>query len=281
MPLFALTGRLWQAFRADARHAQILFLGSFLLYGCLALGWQAEGTRYAMTLAGALSAQMLAIGLRGLPLSGLKSALITGLGLCLLLKSGQPWVGGLAGALAVGSKFLFRWQGKHLFNPANLGVVATAWAGLSWVSPGQWGSGPLLLFLIGGAGLLVLTAATRLDTAFAFLAAFGGAQALWQVAWLGWPWDHWLHSLSSGSLLLFAFFMITDPMTTPGARLPRMAWAAGIALLSVFLQVRFALQTAPLFVLGFASLLVPLLDHRWPAARFAWNPSLRHLQPAR
>lgn len=271
MNLSHLPGRLWRSFLSDARHAQILFLGSFLLYGCLALGWHADMTRYAITLSTALAVQAIGLRLTGQSMSGLKSALITSLGLCLLLKTSEVWVAALAAAIAIGSKFLIRFKGKHLFNPANLGVVATVLSGLAWVSPGQWGNGPTLVFLIGGAGLLVLIKATRLDTAFAFLAVFGGALALWQVAYLGWPWDHWLHSLSSGSLLLFTFFMITDPMTTPNARLPRMLWAAAIALLAFYLQTRLYVQAAPILVLSAASLLVPVIDRLWPAQRFAWT----------
>ncbi|MDX1908215.1 MAG: RnfABCDGE type electron transport complex subunit D [Bacteroidia bacterium] len=272
-----LLDRLRRSFLSDARHAQLLFLGGFLSYGWFALDWHTDWARYGMTLAAALGTQALGMAITRQPVSSLKSALITGLGLCLLLKTGQPWVAGLAAGIAIGSKFLIRYRGKHLFNPANLGVVATVLPGLAWVSPGQWGSGPVLIFLIGGAGLLVLTCASRLDTAGAFLGTYAGLMALWQVGYLGWPWDHWLHSLSGGALLLFAFFMITDPMTTPNARLPRMGWAAAIAVVACYLQVRHYVQAAPILVLSVFSILVPLLDRYWPASRFDWTT--RSLQP--
>ncbi|MFK7968736.1 MAG: RnfABCDGE type electron transport complex subunit D [Bacteroidia bacterium] len=40
--------------------------------------------------------------------------------------------------------------------------------------------------------------------------------------------------MTNGSLLLFTFFMITDPMTTPNARKPRIVWAILIGIVSFF-----------------------------------------------
>ena len=46
-----------------------------------------------------------------------------------------------AAALAIGSKFILRVRGKHLFNPANFGVGAALLVlPGTWISPGQWGS---------------------------------------------------------------------------------------------------------------------------------------------
>ncbi len=266
-----LMGRLWRSFQSDARHFQIVFLAGFLLYGWFELHWKTDWLRYVVTLSTALSIQAVGLKLTGKPMSGLKSALITALGLCLLLRVGELWVAAFAAAVAIGSKFLIRFNGKHVFNPANLGVVVPVLLGLAWVSPGQWGNGPALVFLIGGAGLLVLIKATRLDTALAFLLVFGGSLALYQVVFLGWPLDYWLHGMSNGSLLLFSFFMITDPMTTPNSRWPRMAWAATLALVAFYLQARLFVQAAPILVLGGASLLVPILDRWWPSRAFTWK----------
>lgn len=265
------THRRWNPF-ADARHFQIAFLGSFLAYGLIALDWQADWMRYAITLATALGIQAVAIVTKSLPWSTLKSALITGLGLSLLLKSGVWWAPALAAAAAIGSKFLIRYKGKHLFNPANLGVVVALLTGQAWVSPGQWGAGPALVFLIGACGWLVLIKATRLDTALAFITVFAALIGWRQLGYLGWPADHLVHTLTNGSLLLFTFFMITDPRTTPNARVPRLIWAALIAVTAFFLHQQWYVHTAPILALFLLTPLVPLADHFWKAKKFEWLP---------
>ena len=55
---------------------------------------------------------------------GFLSAIVTCCGLSLLLRSDTLWVHPLAAALAMSSKFVLRVNGKHLYNPANLGVIA-------------------------------------------------------------------------------------------------------------------------------------------------------------
>ena len=46
----------------------------------------------------------------------------------------------LAAFGAIASKFLFRVDSKHFFNPANLGIIiALTFTQDAWVSPGQWG----------------------------------------------------------------------------------------------------------------------------------------------
>ena len=111
------------AFR-DPRVYQITALASLLLYGVAALDFQIGAAQAFVTLAGVLAAQWLCTTL--FPGAGrfeARSALISGLSLCLLLRTNSLWLAALAPAVAVGSKFLLRWNGKGLFNPTNLALV--------------------------------------------------------------------------------------------------------------------------------------------------------------
>ena len=58
----------------------------------------------------------------------------------------------------------------------------------------------------------------------AFLAFYAGAP-LGRALWLGEPLAIPLHRLESGALLLFTFFMISDPKTTPDSRAGRILFA--------------------------------------------------------
>jgi Na+-transporting NADH:ubiquinone oxidoreductase subunit NqrB len=210
-------------------------------------------------------------------LSSLPSALVTGLGMSLLLRVDHPLTMALAVMGAIASKFLLRLRGRHVFNPGNFGIVmALMLSGDAWVSPGQWGESGWYGLLFLGAGGLVLQKVGRWDTSAAFLGSYAVLEA-GRNLWLGWTWDVWAHRLTSGSLLVFALFMITDPRTIPNSRTGRLIWAGAIALLTFILRNVFFLSTAPFWALFALAPLSLLLDWLLPAARFEWSQSALRL----
>lgn len=268
---------LLRALRKDARHFQIVFLSSFLAYGVLALQWDAEWARYLVLLLTSLTVQAIFIHWKGVPWSTLKSAMITALGLCLLLHVGSLWTAALGAAIAIASKFLIRVRGKHLFNPANIGIIgAILLTGDAWVSPGQWGAGPALVFLVGAAGLMVVLRVGRIDTSVAFLLTFALLDLGRTVLYLGWGMDVWAHRMMNGSLLLFSFFMITDPMTTPNASRARIAWSVLVALITFGMGAFAHVHTAAVWALFAFCAITPVLDALYKGERFSWLPGDRH-----
>ncbi|HVS16663.1 MAG TPA: DUF2330 domain-containing protein [Thermoanaerobaculia bacterium] len=254
---------------ADPRHFQIAFLGSFLVYGLTRLGFPLRFADVAAAMAGALLAEAATARWRGKRFDP-RSPLISSLSLSLILRASSPWVYLLAGAVAIAGKALVRVRGKHLFNPAALGIaVAVLLTDRAWISPGQWGSGPTLLFLFACAGGMVVHRALRSDVSWAFLGAYV-ALSLTRAAWLGDPWEVPLHALQSGALLLFAFFMISDPKTTPDARAARLLYAGLVAAGAAF--VHFGMHRPNGFLWSLLALapVVPLLDLLMPAARYRW-----------
>jgi len=169
------------------------------------------------------------------------------------------------------SKFVLRINGKHLYNPANLGVIAaiTLLPG-TWVSPGQWGNDLALAVWLLMLGTVVTQRVRRLDVSWVFLAAFLGCAAL-RVALLGQPWAIWWHQLGNGALLLFAFFMISDPMTIPNRSGARIAYALIVACGATAWQYLLFKPNALVWVLFLATPLVPLFDRLYPGERFAWR----------
>ena len=255
----------------DPRINQILFLGSFLIYGLFFLNWQPDLFRYGITISVCLLTQLLFIFIYKKDLHSLKSALITSLGLCLLFRSNEMVIIALAAFLAIASKFTIQHKGKHFFNPANFGiVVAILLTGSGWISPGQWGSSYVLLgfFLITGINILLRVG--RMDTGIVFLTIFASLQFCYQILYLNWPVDHFFHQLSSGTLLLFSFFMITDPVTTPNAPKARIIWAIMVAVLAFALTRIFHVHTAPLWALFIISPLTVLFDKIFIYKKFNW-----------
>jgi Na+-transporting NADH:ubiquinone oxidoreductase subunit NqrB len=256
----------------DPRLYQIATLTGLLAYGMAFLGFDVGLAQVALTLAAALVAQLALGRLAALPRYDPRSALISGLSLCLLLRTEQVWLAAFAALLAVGSKFVLRWNGKHVFNPTNIALVALLAAGEGWVSPGQWGSSAFFAFLMACLGGLVVSRALRSDVTAAFLASH--LLLLFGRSWrLGDPLTIPLHQLQSGALLLFAFFMISDPKTTPDSRAGRVLFAALVAAGAYLVQFRLYRPNGLLWSLAACSTAVPLIDRLLPGIRYQWASS--------
>ena len=93
-------------------------------------------------------------------------------------------------------------------------------SGEVWVSPAQWGSKLYFAFLMACLGGMVIHRAMRSDVSYAFLLSYVAILAA-RAVWLGDPWAIPIKQLQSGALLLFTFFMISDPKTTPDSRAGR------------------------------------------------------------
>lgn len=255
----------------DARKFQIVYLGFFLLLGTFFLDWGTDGAKVSLVLGTALLVQLFFVLIGKAHIQSWMSAMITALGLCLLFRANEVSTLMLAAALAISSKFLFRMNGKHLFNPANFGIiVCILLTSDGWISPGQWGSSMVFLFMIAALGSIVLLRVGRLDTTLTFLLVFVALEYCRTILYLGWSHDVLLHRFTNGSFLLFAFFMITDPKTTPDHPRSRKIWAVSVALLSFVLSTQLYLHTAPIWALFFITPLNALLDNVLKGRRFQW-----------
>jgi Na+-transporting NADH:ubiquinone oxidoreductase subunit NqrB len=264
------------AFWHDPRLYQIASLSTLLLYGLFWLQFDASIWQIAITLGVAQLTQLAGTHYFNLPFFDPKSALISSLSLCLLLRTNDLALAALAAVIAIGSKFVIHWKDKHVFNPTNLALVVILASGLGWISPGQWGQVAWVGFLIACLGSLVVTRAARADVTLAFLTFYVGLLFI-RALWLGDPLTIPLHQIESGALLIFSFFMISDPKTTPDSRTGRIVYALLIALTALYVQFGLFKPHGTLWGLIACSPLVPLLDRLFPGARYDWSkPTAGH-----
>lgn len=256
----------------DPRLYQIASLATLLFYGLFWLHFDLSLWQITATIGTALLTQYVGTRLAKLSFFDPKSALISSLSLCILLRADHLAIAVLASVIAIGSKFVFRWQDKHLFNPTNLALAVALATGLGWISPGQWGQVAWFGFLIACLGSLVVTRAARADVTLAFLAFYLGLLYV-RALWLGDPLAIPFHQVESGALLIFAFFMISDPKTTPDSRTGRIVYALCVALAALYVQFGLFRPNGPLWGLIACTPLVPLIDHLLPAVRYAWANS--------
>ncbi len=265
----------------DPRLYQIGILSSLLLYGLIGLDLEIRPEIATTLLMTALTSQWLATQLWRLPRFDPRSALITGLSLALLLRTQSPLLALLAASLAVLSKFVIRARGKHIFNPANFGLVTlallTSWLDLErvWASPGQWGSAAWTVLLIAGLGMVVVRRAERSDITWGLLGAWA-AVLFGRALWLGDPWAIPLKQLGSGAFLIFAFLMISDPKTTPDRRSGRLLYAALVAVVAGWIEFSLYRPNGLLLALYCCAPLVPLLDLLWRGVAYRWPSTNNH-----
>lgn len=310
----------------DPRMYQIAALSTLLVVGLTGFDFDIPPAHVAVTLTSALAGQWLATRMgwpsaraanTSPPRFEWRSALISGLSICQFLRAPHAGWMALAGLLAVGTKFVLRVPraggrpgpagvagsdgepdaagararpdaaGKHLLNPSNGAIVLLLLAGAPvWVTPGQWGQHLPLVFGIAGFGSLVVHRSARSDVTVAFLAAWA-AVLFARAAWVGQPWVVPLHQLESGSLMVFAFHMISDPKTTPDSRAGRVLFAGLVAIGAGFVQFALYRDNGLLWSLAACSLLVPLIDRALPGRAFDWSapttgarsPEVRHAAP--
>lgn len=256
--------------RWDPRYYQIAVLALLLAYGVVALDFEVETARAAIMLTVVLAAQALFSRLSGLTFDP-KSALISGLSLCLLLRTNSYVLAAAAAGLAIASKFLIRFHGKHLFNPTNIAIVGLLVAtDRVWISPGQWGSFAFFAFLMACLGGLVVNRAARSDVTYAFIAFY--AAIVFGRSWmLGESASIPLHRLQNGALVLFTFFMISDPKTTPDSRAGRLLFALAVACGAAYVQFGLFRTNGLLWSLAACSALVPVIDWLIPGRRYSWT----------
>jgi hypothetical protein len=258
----------------DPRLYQIACLGGLLVIGVSRLDLEVRGAHVAVILLTVLATQYAGTRLGAAARFDPRSALISGLSLCLLLRTNLLLLAALTAVVAIASKFILRIRRKHVFNPTNFALVAMMLlTGQIWVSPGQWGSGPFFGFLLACAGGLVVNRASRSDVTYAFI-GFYAALVLGRSWWLGDPLVVPLHRLQNGALVLFTFFMISDPRTTPDSRAGRILFAFLVAAGACVVQFRLFRTNGLLWSLALWSLAVPLIDRLFPGGRYEWRPGL-------
>lgn len=204
-----------------------------------------------------------------------KSAIVTSLSLSLLLRAGELWPLAAAAFIAISSKFLVRANGKHIFNPANIGIVAaTLMTNAAWTTPGQWGTALWLAAILAGGGTFVAYRAARLDVPLVFLGVYA-ALIFARAIWLGDPIAIPMLRLQNGALIIFAFFMISDPKTTPDGLAPRALFAAATAALTYVFVYHLYLADGAFLALAVACLARPLVEHGDASPAYRWDDTPR------
>ena len=193
-------------------------------------------------------------------------ALLTGLIVAMILSPHEPWyVAAITSAIGVVSKYLFRVHTANVFNPAALALVGTFYVfdtAQSW-----WGALPEIApaaLAVAGLGVLFATGifiSDRVNKMPVVLSFLGTYYALFTVsAFLGTPARvaELYRAPDLQAALFFAFFMVTDPPTSPPRSRDQLIYGVIVAVVS---YLAFELIGAAYFLL--AGLLLANVWEAW------------------
>ena len=254
----------------DPRYYQIAVLGTLVAYGILALDFGIRLENAVVIVVTSLLVQFAGTRAARLARFDPLSPLITSLSLTLLLRTDLVSVAAIAALIAISSKFLVRIRRKHVFNPANIAIVTLiASTDHAWISSGQWGSAAIGAFALACLGFIVLTRAKRVETTIGFL-GFYALLLFGRALWLGDPLAIPVHQLQNGALLVFAFFMISDPKTTPDTPVGRILYSMIVAIAAFTIQFGLYRPLAPILALVATAPLVPVIDYLFRGTAYSW-----------
>ncbi len=220
---------------------------------------------YRGIVAAVLSSMLAEVVLAGVLLThrrNLASAYMSGVSVSIMVRTPLLWPFVLCAVLSIMSKYVLRVNGRHIFNPSNLGICALLFLAPYAVAPLmiQWGNSIWPMLIIWVAGAYAVWRADRAHVTVAYVVAFfffafvrsliGHGSFVSEVA-----------PITGPMYQLFALFMITDPKTTVSSK----PWAMVVAVLVGFVEMILRLNHviyAPFYAL-FLVTPAPLLLEMW------------------
>jgi Na+-translocating ferredoxin:NAD+ oxidoreductase RnfD subunit len=162
------------------------------------------------------------------------------------------WIFAATAAISLLSKHVIQVRGNHIFNPSNIGLVLCFLVLSSsqaepldfWWGPTSWWLVLALVVIVTG-GFSILSRLKLLRVALSFWIAFAAGLAVlaatgheitarWHLGPIG-GFHFWWVLVTSPEVLVFLFFMITDPKTAPASPRARVVYAVAIGLLAALL----------------------------------------------
>ena len=245
----------------DNRFVAPIFITCILLAGNLTFGMLESYPKTLLAIGASIAAELILGRIFMGKWPHLASAYITGISVGILVRSPAYWPFALCSLIAITSKYVLRFRGRHLWNPSNFGVSAILFlagdiaASLSI----QWGNFVLPMMVIWALGAAIIWRLRRFHITATYVIAFIAFALLrsWMIAS---PWQSEVSPITGPEYQLFIFFMITDPKTTVSSKTGQCVVAFSVALIEMLLRLHQVIY-APfyaLFLVGPIALLVEM-----------------------
>jgi Na+-translocating ferredoxin:NAD+ oxidoreductase RnfD subunit len=245
----------------DSRLTPPIFITCILLAGHFSFGMLESYPKTLLAIAVSILAELVLgrIFLGKWP--HLASAYITGISVGILVRSPAYWPFALCSLIAITSKYVLRYKGRHLWNPSNFGIsVLLFLAGDIVASLSiQWGNFLLPMIVIWALGSVIIWRLRRFHITGTYVVFFL-LFALLRSWMTGSPWQAEVAPITGPEYQLFIFFMITDPKTTVSSTTGQCIVAFAVALAEMIMRLNQVIY-APfyaLFLVGPVALLIDM-----------------------
>jgi hypothetical protein len=258
--------------RFDKRYLAPILITCVLVAGQLSFGFLESWSRTALAIVTSILFELVLSRIFVGKWPHLASAYVTGISVGILVRSPEYWPYALCSALSIASKYAIRIDGRHIFNPSNLGIVAMLVLASDTVASlsVQWGNNLLPLVVVWFFGAAIIASVGRFHITFTYVVSFVVFSFL-RSGITGHPWLSEVAPITGPMYQLFIFFMITDPKTTVGPKWAQVLVAFLVAAVEAILRLM-QLVNAPfyaLFIVGPTAVLIEIAMKRRAAARSA------------
>ena len=182
------------------------------------------------------------------------SAVISGLIIALILKPGVSWyIPIFAALIAIGSKHVIRIKGKHIFNPANFGLLLSMFVLRTYLV--WWGSSIAWLVLILGG--LIAYRFKRFHLLISFLITQFVLLGTYSVL----NREPILNAIFMANLF-FIFVMLVEPKTSPTTRNGRIIYGVLTGIFSSLFILVVPVHDPSVMGLALSNLFVPVINNK-------------------
>jgi enediyne biosynthesis protein E5 len=182
-------------FSIENRYLPPLFITLILLVGQVSFGVLESFSRTLLAIGTAVVFELVLARLVFHKWPVLASAYITGISVGILIRSPEYWPYALTAAIAITSKYVIRWRGRHLWNPSNFAISA------------------MLLLVVWVLGAFITWRVKRFHITATYVVSFVALAGV-RTLITGHPFLAEVSPITGPMYQLFIFFMITDPRTT-------------------------------------------------------------------
>ena len=262
-------------FAAENRYLPPIFITLILLVGQFSFGLLESFSRTALAIAASIICEIVLAETLTRKFPHLASAYISGISVGILLRSPEFWPYALCSVLAITSKYVIRWHGRHLWNPSNFAIAAMLILAPEYVATlsVQWGNTVWPMMIVWFLGLLIVLRVNRAHITGTYVIAFIALSYVRSFI-TGHPFLAEVAPITGPMYQLFIFFMITDPKTT--VRSSRRAQCVVVILVAL---VEFGLRLAqnihaPYYALAIVGPLAVLFEILTSRSRTVAPPNL-------
>ena len=247
-------------FSIENRYLPPMLITSILLVGQLSFGLLESFPRTALAIASAMLFELMLSRLLTGKFAHLASSYISGISAGILVRSPEYWPFALCGAIAITSKYVLRWRGRHLWNPTNFAICSLLILAPEYVSTlsVQWGNAFWPMMIVWILGALITWRVKRIHITGVYVLSFIGL-ALLRSAITGHVFLAEVAPITGPMYQLFIFFMITDPKTTVRSKWGQCLVAFLIAVAEMILRLQENIH-APYYALAIVGPLANVVE---------------------